>query len=78
MVRSDFLFPDATFMEGAGSALDLFGLLAQYNVWDTDQDADLAALRADWAAVGDFLWQALLDASREGNGRATVASSGRR
>ncbi|GMV84455.1 MAG: hypothetical protein AMXMBFR80_03130 [Dehalococcoidia bacterium] len=59
MGRSEFLFPDTSFAEGAGSVLDLFGELAQYNTSRTEREADLRALRSDWAAVGDYLWIAL-------------------
>ena len=71
MGRSDFLFPDASFAEGAGSAFDLLGSLAQYNAASDAAEADVRALRADWSAVGDYLWLALLRASKEANERPT-------
>ena len=65
MGRSDFLFPDATFLEGAGSVLDLLGVLAKYNQSPTSLEADVRALRSDWAASADNLWEALTKYSFE-------------
>lgn len=59
MRRSEYLFPDSSFAEGAGSVLDLLGILAEYNASDDEATADRRALEADWRAVGDYLWLAL-------------------
>ena len=75
MGRSAFLFPDATFAEGAGSVLDLFGELAQYNTSRTEREADLRALRSDWASVGDYLWIALAKTAAKLNDKPTDSTT---
>jgi hypothetical protein len=58
MGRDDYLFPETTFVEGLGSAIDLFGALARYNSSRGEREADLRALRSDWGAVAEYLWLA--------------------
>lgn len=60
MGRSDYLFPDSAFLEGMGSAFDMFGSLAQYNSSGSSEEADVRALRSDWTIAGDDLWRAFL------------------
>ncbi len=75
MGRSDFLFPDASFAEGAGSAFDLLGILAQYNSAPSDREADRRALESDWAVAGDHLWWALVELAKELDERPPNAKS---
>jgi len=49
------LFALPSFIEGAGSVIDIFGSFDNYNHDDTPEEADLNALRSDWRAIGlDF------------------------
>jgi hypothetical protein len=53
--RTDFLFATPSFMGGVATAFDLGATLVEYNQSRSSQEADMRALRADWAAVCDDL-----------------------
>jgi len=49
------LFSVPSFRTGVARVLDMFGLFDSYNVSPSPDDADLKAIRSDWAALGaDF------------------------
>ena len=53
--RTDFLFPQADYILGAGSVLGLDGSYFKYNSSPTGEEADYAAIKSDWGVVGqDF------------------------
>lgn len=54
-----WLFPTPTALRGAGQVIDLWPRHQHYNISPTPEDADLAALARDWAAVGEDLHQAI-------------------
>lgn len=49
---SNYLFAEPSFLEGVARVFDPAGVLNTYNRMPSAQEADLAALRADWTAVG--------------------------
>jgi hypothetical protein len=49
--RSDFLFPSPSFLIGAGSIFNIGGNYFEYNLSETDLQADLRALISDWLAI---------------------------
>ena len=50
-MRTDFLFAEPSYLTGLSRLLDLRGSLDRYNVSRTPLEADLRALRSDWAVV---------------------------
>ena len=57
--RKLFLFPTPSFATGVGRLLDLTGAINLYNPARFDPQADVDAARADWAAVGQDMWEAI-------------------
>jgi hypothetical protein len=54
-MRTDFLFIQPSAFQGVGRILDFWGQLAQYNFSVSSAEADIIALRADWAMIAqDF------------------------
>ena len=49
------LFAEPSFTEGMARVLDLGNTLQIYNVSETENQADIEALRNDWRAVGNDL-----------------------
>lgn len=49
--RTDFLFPSPSFLIGAGSIFNIGGNYFEYNLSETDLQADLRALIADWLTI---------------------------
>lgn len=49
------LFAEPSFIEGISRILDLCGTLQEYNDSETEQKADVEALKNDWRAVEDDL-----------------------
>jgi hypothetical protein len=56
--RTDFLFAPPSFLSGASRVLDLFGLFDSYNESKDGKEADAKAIYADWAMVGQDIWNA--------------------
>ena len=52
-VTSDFLFPEANYMLGAGSVLSLAGDYFAYNSCENGEEADSLALKADVTVVAN-------------------------
>lgn len=50
---SDFLYAKPTFIGGAATVIDLFGVAQRYNVSPTPEEADRKALMSDWLALGN-------------------------
>jgi hypothetical protein len=50
---SEFLFARPSFLEGVGRILDFAGFMTEYNSSQTTEEADLKALRTDWAILGN-------------------------
>lgn len=57
--RATYLFARPSFMEGIARLVDFGGNLNEYNVSLTGEEADMAALSADFAAVTDELRSAV-------------------
>ena len=68
-VWSTFLFARASAIEGIARAVDLGGTLQEYNYAENTQEADNAALQADWHAIGDDLCQAIAQISEQVSAR---------
>lgn len=56
---SELMFARPSFTEGVARTLDMGGTFTQYNTSPTQEDADMAALYADWQSVGDDLHRAM-------------------
>lgn len=53
---TDFLFANPSFIDGAMSVIDLFGVAQEYNDSNSEESADNRALRADASAIkNDFV-----------------------
>jgi len=63
--RSGRLFARPSFLEGYGRAMDIGATLNEYNQNQTPEEADAAAIRSDWQAVGDSIEFALDKISQE-------------
>ncbi len=69
LLRSARLFAMPSFLDGMASALDLGGTLMEYNQSVAPREADIAALRSDWLAVGDDIRQAFQAFEHEDRGQ---------
>ena len=58
-VKSDFLFAQPSFGSGVARVLDLWGRFDEYNTSPNGEEADSAALAADWIIVGQDLCDAM-------------------
>jgi len=58
MNYATLLFANPSFWDGFGRVIDFGGLSCEFNTSLTPEQADALALRSDWHAVGDDLWQA--------------------
>ena len=63
--RSGRLFARPSFLEGYGRALDIGATLNEYNHSKTPEEADTAAIKSDWQAVGDSIEYAIEKFSEE-------------
>ena len=52
-VTTDFLFPEANYMLGAGSVLNLAGDYFIYNSCENGEEADSMALKADVTVIAN-------------------------
>lgn len=59
------LFANPSFVEGMSRILDIGNTLREYNESETEQGADIDALKNDWRAVGDDLRASILKYERE-------------
>lgn len=50
--KTDYLFPESTFLSGMASVVDLTGDLFTYNKSETPEEADSKAIFNDWAVIG--------------------------
>jgi len=48
---TDFLYARPSALEGVGRNMDFFGSMNRYNDSPSGEEADMAALTADWLAV---------------------------
>ena len=63
--RTGRLFARPSFFEGYGRAIDMGATLNEYNQNKTPEEADVAAIRSDWQAVGDDIQVAMNKFSEE-------------
>jgi hypothetical protein len=52
-LSSEFLVARPSFLEGVARILDFAGFMTEYNRSRTSEEADLHALRTDWAILGE-------------------------
>ncbi|MEK7538347.1 MAG: hypothetical protein AAB552_00755 [Patescibacteria group bacterium] len=52
---SSGLFARPSFVEGVSRVMDLGATLQEYNISETEQEADIKALKNDWQVVGGDL-----------------------
>lgn len=50
---TNILYPRQSFLTGAMSTLNLFGISTTYNVSDSEDEADAKALYSDWLTTGN-------------------------
>lgn len=62
---SDFLYARPSFLEGVARIFDFGGALNEYNVSSTGHEADTAAIRSDWEAIGQDMRAAIEAFERE-------------
>lgn len=62
---SDFLYARPSFLEGVARIFDFGGTLNEYNDSPTGQEADAAAIRSDWEAIGQDMRAAIEAFRRE-------------
>lgn len=62
---SDFLYARPSFLEGVARIFDFGGTLNEYNFSPTGQEADTAAIRSDWEAIGQDMRAAIEAFERE-------------
>lgn len=62
--RTARLFANPSLFEGMSRVFDILGNQDVYNVDATSEQADFKAIYSDWAAVGDHLFLAAKDFSR--------------
>lgn len=51
-LNSSSLFVYPSVLKGMSRIMDMFGYLDQYNYKETEQEADLNALKRDWSIIG--------------------------
>ena len=56
---TDFLFPEGSFIMGAGSVLDMNGSYFSYNFSPDGQEADRLAIKSDWGVIGQDIKKAM-------------------
>ena len=54
--RTDFLFAKSSFLLGVGSLLGIFSGYYTFNASETEHEADMAAIKSDFGAVGQDLY----------------------
>ena len=59
-----FLFANPSIIEGMARVLDLGATLNEYNISQSSQEADIAAIKSDWDAVGSDL-KSVMEEDRE-------------
>ena len=64
-IRTGRLFAHPSFLEGYARAIDIGSTLSEYNQNKTPEEADAAAIRSDWLAVGDDIQVAIGKFSEE-------------
>lgn len=57
-IKSDFLVGSPSLTSGAARLLDFYGLYDEYNICDTEAQADAMATFSDWAIVGQHIREA--------------------
>jgi len=62
--NSTFLFARPSFVEGVARVMDLGSSLQVYNGSKTPEEADLRALKNDWASVGSDIINAAKEYER--------------
>jgi len=56
--RTDFLFPRASFLTGAGSVLNVAGNYFTFKYSSSGEKADAKALLSDWGVIGQDIIEA--------------------
>lgn len=64
---TDFLFAKTSFLIGMGSVYNIAGNYFDFNRSNTETEADLNALRADWELVAKDLENAITSSYKESN-----------
>lgn len=57
--RTDFLFSTPSFLEGAGSVMNLAGNYYEFNNCDTAREADETAINNDFSMIGQDICDAI-------------------
>ena len=70
---SDYLFARPSFLGGMGRAIDLFGVMDDYNYSLNGAESDQKAIASDWNAIYSDLYAAYEGLSCQVKQRKTVA-----
>ncbi len=66
------LYAEPSFLEGMARVVDIGGTLQTYNVSKTEQEADIAAMKNDWRAVGEDIQTSIADYEQQQKFAATA------
>lgn len=65
MLSSSRLYSKPSFLKGAARNMDMFGSLNNYNYSESEEEADLRALKRDWKIVGIDIYKAILNYAKK-------------
>lgn len=57
--KTDFLFPNPSFLIGIGSIANFFGSYFEYNSSSSEKEADAKAILSDWGVSGLDIFNAI-------------------
>lgn len=61
---TNILYPKQSFLTGAMSNLNLFGISTTYNVSNSEDEADAKALYSDWLTIGNDIRNVIQNARK--------------
>jgi hypothetical protein len=70
-MRPDFMFAHPSWLSGAGRVIDIGGQLDDYNISQSEEEADAKAWFSDWRIVGETIGQAMRALRVEAEGKAS-------
>lgn len=65
--KTDYLFPNMSFISGMGSIIDLSGNYFEYNLSESSEEADRKAIHSDWQVIGQDIYSVFKKINEELN-----------